>query len=634
MQAEPAIFPRVPAPVTFRQSLVENYLTVDRRTLGFTRILLGFFLLTDLLRRTPAWLDMFSNEGVLPTHVNLFRPQAWGAFSLVNAFSTAPELWAFWAFAFITFFCLLIGYRTRLAQVLSLLIVTGMNGRVLLIENGGYVVQNLLLLWTVFLPLGDRFSVDGLLKSFRHVREHSLPDLNDRDALRNARPNNAHVTVVNLIILLQLSAIYYFNFIHKTGVPWRNGTGIHYVLYVDRMVTPLIGLVRDHVPGFVIYSLTYTVLAFELTLAMFLLSPLAKAWARRIAMFQIEVLHVGFGSTFVLGPFAWSLSVLATVLLGAEDWRIVTRAFKNPAREVTVRVGEGSGFLFSVGRLLRRLDGLEQVRFDAAPAQRFLVRSADGRQHEGADALACIIEALPMGPWVSWMPRMARPLWNALFAERGIARVDAWLGWPSCAAAHDAPRESPILRRMGTLRKIGIELASLVMFTGAVNQALVELWCVKNRVKVPQPEVTRVLAQKMRFLQGWFMFSPNPVMDDGTIIVDAVTVDGRHIDPFTLKVPDFDIGSVKSYGYTQIWSDYFNRMHLPQNAAYRDAMRDYIFRLPQRTGRPEDAIVSGEVFWVKDMNPRFGTHVSTGHQKESLFTFKNPNAVPQQVPKG
>jgi hypothetical protein len=36
-------------------------------------------------------------------------------------------------------------------------------------------------------------------------------------------------------------------------------------------------------------------------------------------------------------------------------------------------------------------------------------------------------------------------------------------------------------------------------------------------------------------------------------------------------------------------------MHLPSTTAYRDSMRDYIFRYPERTGRPEDAIVSGDV---------------------------------------
>ncbi|KYF81489.1 hypothetical protein BE17_48795 [Sorangium cellulosum] len=172
------------------------------------------------------------------------------------------------------------------------------------------------------------------------------------------------------------------------------------------------------------------------------------------------------------------------------------------------------------------------------------------------------------------------------------------------------------------LREIGV----LVMFAGAVNQAAVELWVIKNRWKVPHPEETRVLAQKLRFLQGWFMFSPNPVMDDGTLVVDAVTVDGRHIDPFTGKPPNFDLLHAKSFGYTQIWCDYFARIKLPANTTYRDAMKEYMYRYPERTGRPEDAIVSGDVYWVKDWNPKWGSTESYGEEREKLFSFQNPKA--------
>src|SRR5207237_1052680 len=33
-------------------------------------------------------------------------------------------------------------------------------------------------------------------------------------------------------------------------------------------------------------------------------------------------------------------------------------------------------------------------------------------------------------------------------------------------------------------------------------------------------------------LQGWGMFAPNPITDDGSLTVDALTIDGRHTDPF------------------------------------------------------------------------------------------------------
>jgi hypothetical protein len=171
----------------------------------------------------------------------------------------------------------------------------------------------------------------------------------------------------------------------------------------------------------------------------------------------------------------------------------------------------------------------------------------------------------------------------------------------------------------------------VLFWIGAVNQAAVELWKLRW-MKLPQPEFTRVFSHKLRYLQGWFMFSPNPVMDDGIIVVDAITVDGRRVDPFTvdtynyvLEAPKFDLLNAKSFGYNQIWSDYFNRMHLPANTAFRKPMKEYMFALPTRTGNPNDAIVKGVVYWVHDMNPRWGQTKSYNYDRKELFTFSNPD---------
>jgi hypothetical protein len=168
------------------------------------------------------------------------------------------------------------------------------------------------------------------------------------------------------------------------------------------------------------------------------------------------------------------------------------------------------------------------------------------------------------------------------------------------------------------------EFILMAMFAGAVNQALTELWCFNRRFKTPQPEALRLMSHKMRFLQGWFMFSPNPVTDDGTIVVDAITVDGRHVDPFTGREPYWDLN--KSLGLSQMWCDYFNRIQVPTNAGYRDAMKEYMLRLPQRTGHPEDGIVSGDVYWVKKMNPRWNQKVGYNYERAKLFSFANPAA--------
>ncbi len=58
-------------------------------------------------------------------------------------------------------------------------------------------------------------------------------------------------------------------------------------------------------------------------------------------------------------------------------------------------------------------------------------------------------------------------------------------------------------------------------------------------------------------------------------------------------------------------------------------MKDYMYRLPERTGRPGDAIVSGDVFWVKKMNPKWGETEPYGYDRTGkLFSFENPAHQP------
>lgn len=670
------------SPRAWLRLLRDLYFVFDRRTLGFSRILLGFLLLMDLVHRRVVWDDMYSTVGVLPNHVNLQRPQAWGAYSIFNAFSTPGELTVLWWFAVLNAICLLVGYRTKVAQIFAVFLVAGMNGRVLFIENGGYVVNNLLAMWTAFLPMGDRFSVDAFLASMKRRRERTADDLNDRTDMLAPGMDKPHVSALGLALVIQLGAIYFFNVVHKTGPNWRNGTAVHYVLYVDRMATPLVALIRDHIPNFAIIFMSKSALVFEAALPCVILAPVARVWARRIVVFMINTLHIAFGTTFVLGPFAWSCCVFSTLFFSRDDWDLAARTMRRAHRARTVVFDPRSGGALFVCRLLKRLDRFELLTFQAeegVPLGIGVRRPADPGALVGrAAAITEIVDALPLGPLVAWPARLpvARGLLDALFANleaRDLSklfglRLDGPEGAPAPPAI-DTPRipalpvAASILAVAGAVYVAVItdkpmfgviliaatgaaaavitawiafptltfrvarraaagavrEMLILAMLAGAVNQGMTELWCIKNRIKVSQPEPLRLLAHKMRYLQGWFMFSPNPVMDDGTIVVDAVTIDGRHVDPFTHKAPDFNLSAAQSLGLTQIWCDYFNRIQ--SNRSYWEQMREYMLRLPQRTGNPKDALVSGSVYWVKDNNPRWNETKSWGLEKKALFSF-------------
>jgi len=292
-----------------------------------------------------------------------------------------------------------------------------------------------------------------------------------------------------------------------------------------------------------------------------------------------------------------------------------------------------SGGALFVCRLLNRLDAFELLVFEEASdiPLGIAILGEDDTMIERSAAIADILAALPLGPCVAWLLRapVLSGAFESLFAALETREVSRFFGLhpgPS-VTLDDGP--SPVRRRLGLGVVALREIAIVMMLITAVFRLMIDVPKLRALNNVSAPEPFNTLGRKGRFLQGWFMFSPWPVMEDGTIVVDALTVDGRHIDPFTLKEPGFDISQVQSFGYNQIWSDYFNRMHLPGFAGYRDAMRDYMLKLPQRTGRPEDAIVSGDVYWVEDKNPKWNDTHSYNQERVKVFSFENAALKPQ-----
>ncbi len=400
--------------------LRDLYCTFDRRTLALSRIMLGFLLLMDLVHRGRAFREFFSDEGLIPVWMNLERRVLEGTFSIFNAFSSVGELWVLGALMAVVAVCLTVGYRTKVAQVLALLLFGSMNTRSVMLENGGFSIQNLLLLFAVFLPMGDRFSVDALLASLRRRREATASELNNRRALSDPALAAPFVSGIGFVIVAQVATIYFFNFVHKNGDQWADGSAVHYVLYNGRETSLIGGLLQDKIPEPLILFMSRTTRAFEAALPVLVLSPLGWTWARRLVVFMMCTLHIAFGTAFVLGPFSWSFCVLATLFFTRDDWELAAATMRRARRARLVLFDPRSGGALLVCRLLARLDRLTLLTFvamEGVPLGIGVVGHA-GR----AEMLADLVEALPLGPVVAWVLRL--PGVRSL-CEAGLAALEA-----------------------------------------------------------------------------------------------------------------------------------------------------------------------------------------------------------------
>jgi predicted DCC family thiol-disulfide oxidoreductase YuxK len=633
-----------------RAGFARTYLTIDPRSLGLGRIVLALLLFFDLFHRAWGGIALwYSNDGLLPNHTVLWRPPTQWMFSLFFMASFPDEAKFGFVLCGLVYLGLLVGWRTRLMQVLAVIAVMSLHSRVPFLENGGDWTVGELALWTAFLPLGRRFSVDAVRASLRRRRETTAAELNDRAALT---PDTTPVVALAVLaVLLQLANAYFFNAVHKGGLTWRTGSAVHYVLFQDRMVTPFAVWLRPHMSLALSRVLSWSALATEAVMPLLLLSPVYTATTRRLAIPAIIGLHVGFQCFINLGCFSWVMISFTPYLLSRADWELFGQLAARRPRRLAVFFDAGCGVCFQIARVLARLDGLHRLRFvsnaDGAAIPRgvtpellastiVVVDEATGRQTTRADGMATILRALPLG--FLWSLPLRLPVLRQLanlaydaFARRR-ASVSMWLGLAACGLPGAAPAASRLLpepepspfreyvRRAVTFTR---ELAVLLLLVTLVSETLMINAAVPKFLKFKQPSWIMATVAYPRLIQAWSMFASDAPTSDESVVVDAVTVDGRHVDPYS------EVSSrYQNPGHDRIPprldndSFFFNySSRIPFKGEYFTALQEWVLRYPQRTGNPMDAIVKFDAWIVEDDSPPPGELVEHNRRSRVFLSW-------------
>lgn len=646
-------------PDAFRKRLVATWFQFDPRSLGLFRIGFSLLLFWDLLRRVPDLAVWYSNQGLLPNHTQLWRPASEHVFSLFFVASHPGEA----AFGFflcgLVYLGLLLGYRTKLFQVLALLAVVSLHSRAVILENGGDVVMNLLAVWSMFLPLGRRFSVDALLRSLRRTREstaaelgsHRLPDEEDRLA--------PATSLAVFAILVQLSVIYFFNAIHKGGAAWKDGSVVHWVLYQDRIVTWLGALVRDGFPMGLSKAFAWATLAAEGAAPLLVLTPFGTLHARRLAMVALPAMHLGFAIFLNVGLFSPVMCAFFLLLPSAQDWQALGSFWKKRAKALTVYFDAGCGICFQVARVLARMDAHALLTFvpntdaERLPAgvtpelveKTIVVTEEDGRQRTRAAAFAQIFRSIPGGSLVS-APLSLPPI-GALAGgvydsvARNRQRISMSLGLAACGLPSlrsepiAAPPPPPVMSLVAEAGRILREALVVLLVVATTSQMLVENRAVPRWMKAPQPDFLRAIVQYGRFFQGWSMFAPNPPTTNGLMVVEATTADGRRVDPLNHAATGWKgepwAESPGRLGQDQFWCDYVARIE--RNRHLHHILESWIIAHHKRTGRDEDRIVAFDAYWLEHQTPPPGQGQGLGPVTRRKFASWKEEASDKGVVK-
>ena len=640
--------------------ILSSYLRIDARSLGLFRITMALVLLGDLFRRWPWVRAFYSNEGVLPNHNHIFnlrdKGQVW---SFLHAFSSVGEN----HFAFVLIACvylgLLLGWKTRVFQALALVCLVSLGSRNILLENQGNYAAVALLFFTLFLPLGSRYSVDALVKSFAARDEKTDADLNDRprptDAalLATRGPGWSPLSFAALAVTLQIALILGASAAWHLAGPWRDGSGLHYALHIERWVSDL-GVRAQQAPPGVLKGLGFLLLAAECAVPLLVLVPVARRVTRGLAVGLLVVHALSLGVLFSLGLYAWTLLAAAALLLPEESWDAFERRF-SPDRARSVLYDEDCGVCLWLARLAKRLDAHHHLTFqgngDLAALSRgkadgtiekvdlpagitaelvqntIVVVDGKGTVFTRSRGIAEIVRALPFGRPLAFVMRLPGvshllDVFYDAFARRR-ADISVLVGMDACgfpapkAEGDEGEAESlevPSAERARRFVTGGLrEAFVLVLFVAALAQATKE-----NPLpfKLPQGRLLSAVVAWPRMLERWDVLAVS-ANEDGVFVIDGQNRKGASIDPLTGAPPAVDPGAFNARKLGQLWNDYLNRVRLREYEPYQKALRDYLGKGgPALEGRaPDEQIAGYDAYWVR-------------------YTIGKPGESPVRVEKG
>jgi hypothetical protein len=266
-------------------SAVAQGFAIDLRSLAAFRIAVGLLLLSDMALALSDVKAFYSDVGVLPREFLLGSDhwaKFWWSFHMMSG---SPWFEGFlFAVEAVVAMMLLIGWRTRLATFVSWVLVCSTQARNPAILHGGDDIIRVMLFWSIFLPLGARWSVDARIAGHRSP----LPE--------------RMVTLPGACLLLQLAIVYVFSAVLKSDPAWQpGGAGLRIALQMDHFVRPMGMWLREH--DALCRALTTLTILLELWGAWLAFLPFRNSLCRIVTVAAFWALHAGIWLCMDVGPF-------------------------------------------------------------------------------------------------------------------------------------------------------------------------------------------------------------------------------------------------------------------------------------------------------------------------------------------
>ena len=252
------------------------------------RIGIAIVLLADLIVRSLSITAFFTDDGILP--IAILKTYNWNPYYF-SVHTLCGDLWFEVALFSLNALCislLLVGYRARLFTLLCWLMLVSMQNRNPFILQGGDELLRILLFWAIFLPWGERYSIQ-----------------------KTSAYKQTYFSVANVGYIFLVASVYFFSALLKNSAEWRSDyTALYYALSIDQMRLPLGTWLYQYPTALKV--LTMVVYYTELVAPLLLILPFINKYTRIIAIICMVLLQLGIGSALYVGLF-FIISIIALV---------------------------------------------------------------------------------------------------------------------------------------------------------------------------------------------------------------------------------------------------------------------------------------------------------------------------------
>lgn len=476
-------------------------------------------------------------------------------FTLLPAFNSEWELTIFFIIGLISTIFFITGYKTKFFQIISTIVVLSIHNKVSTIENGGDMVINNYLIWSLFLPLGSVWSIDSLIKSLNENYENSSAELNNLSHDKNYKI----YSFAFFICLFQLCMIYFFNHTNKTGNDWKNSLALHYFFQLDTFLTPFGYYVKGILSESFLKFLSNFYFVIIGTVPLFFI-PYFTKWIRLFYFIFFISFHGSVALFVSIGVFSYIMMTIDIFLLGNQIVELIRKVGnKITGKAIIVFYPNDNIRMHQFARVFSRLDVFKKINwymldnFEQSEGNNYFSGNFVNNEKQiifNGAILFHILNKIPFGFLISW-----------LFIIPGINKiVKYFLTKNQNKITHSQNylnlmdnSQNKIFRHLKLVQTIMVSFVLFCLLFANVHRALVVNEPTKSSSTFREYQFNRKVLNYLRMKQNWKMFAPNVLKNEKILVVDLLTEDNQRIDPFTGRKPintsvvDFQIQDV-NYG--------------------------------------------------------------------------------------